>query len=249
MVLTPHNTYRNKLIGSFQINLEALGDAAFSRSTLSFPLTKSTLVNRRGKETGKIIIELSIDNPQTVSVKNIYPALNVVLLGSGSSGKSTFFKQINLLKCGRFDTKTLHDAQNIMVSNCIRLLIQLILFIRANNIIIPALAERASIIDHVVNLSEDCFLKLSFYLSSEIAQQIQDLWNDNPELNQVLHRYNYAMQSVPVESADYLGRFVELYESFELEQIGFIKTRLKTVGLCEVNVGNWNEIDIHIFDT
>jgi GTPase SAR1 family protein len=153
--------------------------------------------------------------------------IKILLLGTGDSGKSTFFKQIRTL---HQDTKTLNaEAKKfikILRQNAKMSMQKLVISCRDRNIKLPKSAEQ---LDHAISMEDPESLPL------ETAQLIVKLWEQKAIKDAYERRYDLKLH-IPT-NADYYFENVVKFSAIDflpsLDDI--LMAKLKTTGVQEIS--------------
>jgi GTPase SAR1 family protein len=160
-------------------------------------------------------------------VKNRENLIKILLLGTGDSGKSTFFKQIRTL---HQDTKTLNaEAKKfikVLRQNAKLSMQKLVISCRDRNIKLPKSAEQ---LDNAISMEDPESLPL------ETAQMIVKLWNHKPIKEAYENRYDLRLH-VPTNADYYFENVVKFSAVDFLPSIDdILMAKLKTTGVQEIS--------------
>ncbi|KAJ5079484.1 guanine nucleotide-binding protein subunit alpha [Anaeramoeba ignava] len=121
----------------------------------------------------------------------------ILLLGAGSTGKSTFFRQVQLLQNGNFNQETVIEFRQIISRNCISLMKKLCSLANNLNIEIKNKFDMKKL-DKIPNNKD--------FISQEDSEIIKNLWNDSG----IQKIYPYAkLQLESFESAVYFFQNID----------------------------------------
>jgi GTPase SAR1 family protein len=165
--------------------------------------------------------------------------IKILLLGTGDSGKSTFFKQIRTL---HQDTKTLNaEAKKfikILRQNAKLSMQKLVVSCRERNIKLPNSAE---LLDNAISLEDPECLPL------ETAQMISKLWEQKSIKDAYERRYDLRLH-VPTNADYYFENVVKFSAVDFLPSIDdILMAKLKTTGVQEISFKS-KGIDIVLVD-
>eukprot|EP01084_Bolivina_argentea_P127024 224736_1 len=195
---------------------------------------------------------LKIEHRHNLKVKKC------LLLGAGSSGKSTLFRQLKCIHGPGFDPSEFIESKNLIRSNCVLGILTLLkksqelydsnkqrnkdCFIDLSND-----QETVDTIHHVLRYAVETFEeeeKINDGLAA-LGQSISTLWSLQQIQRTYGKRHNYSI----IENMDYfLNKASVIFSpAFEPNQEDHLKCRIRTTGLIEANY-MINDVRFHIFD-
>jgi guanine nucleotide-binding protein G(i) subunit alpha len=207
------------------------------------------LMDKKDKMVGTVYIKIRVENMETVTITSTNKKMKVIMLGTGSSGKSTLLKQIRLLREVGFEEKMKSDMKYICLSNVLQMLKSVLQYAKKQKIPIDFPDPASELVANEIRQwdyvsSNQVYARLNY----ESIQKIQDMWNNCPSLKKILSEYHYEIQSCPVESGDLLPRLKDIYTYSMATNEIVLKTRIKTTGIIE-SMFHWDDWDITFVDT
>jgi hypothetical protein len=234
----------NSLLGSFEYSLVEL----IHRGKHGIP---SQLISsdRRGRQllTGLVALQFHI-------IKYVSPlgddtvintTRNIVLLGTGESGKSTFFKHVTIAGDELVDFN--RTWKNTCLGNGLRLVAYLTQVMNEKHISLKD-TKYQPLFDKLLHLDDNIFLKLDAVLDASMASDIQDMWY--AELKSVWYKYRFSgYQGIHRSGHEmFLDKYVELFNAEYIDKSTILRSYCKTVGQIEYAVTR-NNVKLNFIDT
>ena len=153
--------------------------------------------------------------------------IRILLLGSGESGKSTFFKQMRILWMNGISENEISVYRNIVYSNII-LALRTLTF-AANKLGFSLLPENK---DRATFFTEPLVPGAKLYLDEKLSSDVKALWVDPAIQNAFRESYRFQLSDSTAYFMEHFDRISE--KSYVPTTEDILHCRSKTVGICEI---------------
>ncbi|KAL9643502.1 hypothetical protein ABK040_010116 [Willaertia magna] len=158
--------------------------------------------------------------------------IKVLLLGAGESGKSTIFKQMKIINLNGYTEEERESYKEIIYGNILKAMKVLVQATFSFNIPIEY-EENRERAGRINELEQEALLHVHKYWTPEIAEDIQQLWND-PGIQKVYEKRNEFQID---DSAPYYFNNLDRIKApdYKPSEQDVIRSRVKTTGIVEMS--------------
>jgi len=170
--------------------------------------------------------------------------VRVLLLGSGDTGKSTMFKQMNIIHDEGFDQNLILDYIGFIRSNCLKAIKALIT--GCSQLEIPIEDKHKELAEKYDSYEEDIYLKIGTVWDRTMADEIVELWSDEGIKKAYLRNNEFQF----IENAKYLFDNMDRISADDYKPTAFdmLCTRTKTTGVVEKLIKVDDKMNIKLVD-
>jgi GTPase SAR1 family protein len=179
--------------------------------------------------------------------KEMQKEIKLLLLGSGESGKSTFFKQVKIIHNNGFSAEELNQYRSSIYCNILQtiralsesIIKQSIPFENEENL------ARAKRIIELAESDTSLLLNASQKYTPQVADDVEALWNDKAMKQMFERRYDYHV----FDGAQYFFANLERIRppNFTPTAEDILRCRRKTTGIIEISF-NYKGFTFKLFD-
>lgn len=171
------------------------------------------------------IVSKNIDKELKIERQEQRKNYKLLLLGSGESGKSTFFKQIKIISSSMSERDKLHFRE-IIQRNCISQMQGILKSVTVAELTLATETESSAKVVLNKNDMEDVIL------TSEVVEAIKICWND-PACRETYNRRGMKYQLN--DAADYFFENIDRFKmpDYQPTEQDILRTRVRTTGIEE----------------